>query len=505
MAQPPTPWTDLQVLQNLGAQLRLKCKNQEVFRVAVGPDWLRLHLVGDQRPGLVLSSRPGCKFMFATEGTWSEVVKQALPVAKGHLLGQQLTGSRLVDLGVLPSDRVVALRFLTKDGQTLCLLHQMFGQRGNTTLLNSKSHLLWARHKIPHSLLSETPVAETWNTGKAEQAGQTNNDHNWADELFAQMQALFIRRLAHDLFTQQQTTLKRVTNTTERLVNNLRRDLETADKGDQFRRWAEALAANLHQLKQGFEKAEIHDLQDGTPICIPLDPAVSPAVNMERWFRKARKADKGRDIIAENLTRNEELQNRLQAALVELASIAKMGQDELILGSLHQWTDRHRELLPKSKSSIGKHGAGPQEGHRQGHRRGQVPDEAPRPFRRYLVDDKWEVWVGRNNKENDQLTHRAGHSKDIWLHAQGVAGSHVILRTGGNPDQVPKTVIEKAAALAALHSKAKHSALVPVIYTEKRFVRKPRKSPPGLAVCLREKNLFVEPGIPPGVQPISTK
>ncbi len=492
MAKPPAPWTDLQVLQDLGARLRQKWRNQEIFRVAVGPDWLRLHLVGDERPGLVLSSRPGCNYMFATEGTWSEAVKQALPVAKGHLLGQQLTRSRLVDLGVLPSDRVVAFHFLTTDKQPLYLLHQMFGQRGNTTLLDRKGRLLWARHKIPHPRVAEIPPVDTWNSG------DTGNPESWADELFAQMLTSFKHRLAQDLFTQQQATLKRVATTTDRLVINLRRDLETAHKGEQYRRWAEALAANLHHLKQGQESADIHDLQDGSPISIPLDPALPPAVNMEGWFRRARKADKGHDIIAKNLARSEKLQIRHQAAQAGLDSIELVNDDEEKLGALHQWTSDHSQLLPVAKSSIGKHTISK----RTAGKRAHGPDEPVRPFRRYLIDEKWEVWIGRNNKENDQLTHRASHGKDIWLHAQGVAGSHVVLRTTGHPEQVPKTVIEKAAALAALHSKAKHSALVPVIFTEKRFVRKPRKAPPGLAVCLQEKNLFVEPGVAPGVHPV---
>jgi len=495
MVQPAAPWTDLQVLQNLGACLRLRWQNQEVFRVAVGPDWLRLHLVGDQRPGLVLSSRPGCNFMFAAEGTWSEAVKQALPVAKGHILGQQLTKARLVNVGVLPKDRVVALEFMTNNDEPLYVLHQMFGQRGNTTLLNRKGHLLWARHQKTHPRITETPPRETWNTGEPFFDTDGPNDDQ-ADDLFAQMLVAFKHRLALDLFTQQQSTLKRVASTTDRLVINLQRDLNSADKGEQYRRWAEALAANLHTLKQGQESAEIFDLQDGSPISITLDPAQTPAANMEAWFRKARKADKGRDIIADNLVKSLALQKLQQAAQVNIEKIEHLDDDEEKISALHQWTSDHSELLPIAKSSIGKHTTGK---HASG-KRAHIADEPKRPFRRYLIDDKWEVWVGRNNKENDKLTHRVSHSKDIWLHAQGVSGSHVILRTGGQPEQIPKTVLEKAASLAALHCKAKHSSLVPVIYTEKRFVRKPRKSPPGLAVCLQEKNIFVEPGVASGVQ-----
>ncbi len=159
------------------------------------------------------------------------------------------------------------------------------------------------------------------------------------------------------------------------------------------------------------------------------------------------------------------------------------------LADLLDWHEQHANLLPTrggQATPTGRHG----------------PDQPARPFRRYLIDDTFEVWVGRNNKENDELTHRASHSRDLWLHAQGVSGSHVILRTAGKPEAVPKTVLAKAAALAALNSKARHSSLVPVIYTERRYVRKPRKSPPGLATCLRDQSLFVEPGIHPGVRSI---
>ncbi len=489
MVPPLAPWTDLQVLQNLGANLRQRWQNQEVFRVAVGPDWLRIHLVGEQRPGLILSSRPGCNFMFAAEGTWSEAVKQALPVAKGHILGTQLTKARLINIGVLPQDRVVALHFITSDDEPLFLLHQMFGQRGNTTLLNRKGQLLWARHQKTHPRLTQTPDRETWSTGTP------GDDDNWANELFLQMLVAFKHRLALDLFTQQQSTLKRVATTTDRLVKNLGKDFASADKGEQYRRWAEALAANLHTLKQGQNTADIFDLHDGTPISIELDPSLTPARNMERWFRKARKADKGHEIIASNLVKSEKLQERQQQAQMNLETIDLLPGDEAKLSALHQWTIKHGELLPVAKSSIGKHTTGK---HATG-KRTHVADEPKRPFRRYMIDEKWEVWVGRNNKENDLLTHRSSHSKDIWLHSQGVPGSHVILRTGGHPDHIPKSVLEKAAGLAALHCKAKHSSLVPVIYTEKRFVRKPRKSAPGLAVCLQEKNIFVEPGVADGV------
>jgi predicted ribosome quality control (RQC) complex YloA/Tae2 family protein len=477
-AQPP--WADLSVLQNLTAHLRGIWIGRDVFRMAIGPDWMRLHLVGDERPGLVISSRPGSNFVFAMEGTWAEPMKQALPLVKGsHPLGPLLTGTALTGIGTLPADRVLALRLRTTDGKTLYLLHQLFGARGNTTLIDHHGKMIWARHPGPHNLLTSVPPRGTWSTGQAE------NPEGWADDLFGQMLGLFQKRLVHDVFTSHQTAISRSSNTTNRLVTNLSRDLENANRGDEYRRTAEALAANLHTLKRGQESAEIFDLQDGSPLMVSLNPAVTPAANMEQWFRKARKAEKGRQIIADNLARSEDLQSSQQLALAQLDLINELTDDHEKLSALHQWAADNAALLPAAR--IAKK------------QRTKSAEEPARLFRRYLINDKWEVWVGRNNKENDLLTHRASHTQDIWLHAQGVSGSHVILRTSGHPELVPKTVLEKAAGLAALHSKARHSSLVPVIYTERRYVRKPRKAPVGTAVCLREKNLFTEPGIAPGV------
>jgi predicted ribosome quality control (RQC) complex YloA/Tae2 family protein len=121
------------------------------------------------------------------------------------------------------------------------------------------------------------------------------------------------------------------------------------------------------------------------------------------------------------------------------------------------------------------------------------------PYRAYALGGGWEVWVGRSSADNDTLTHELARPHDLWLHAQGAAGSHVILRRGdGSPAQPPPAVLEAAAAAAAFFSQAQHSRLVPVLVTEKRYVRKPRRSPPGTAACLREKTVMVAPRRPAG-------
>jgi predicted ribosome quality control (RQC) complex YloA/Tae2 family protein len=108
----------------------------------------------------------------------------------------------------------------------------------------------------------------------------------------------------------------------------------------------------------------------------------------------------------------------------------------------------------------------------------------------------WFVLVGRNNLENDKLTFHASAPTDLWFHAQNVPGSHVVLKCRGNPGSPPSGILEMTSAIAAYYSKARHSGLVPVIYTQRKYVRKPRGAKAGQVICEREKMIMVRPGLP---------
>ncbi len=106
--------------------------------------------------------------------------------------------------------------------------------------------------------------------------------------------------------------------------------------------------------------------------------------------------------------------------------------------------------------------------------------------------------VGRNNRENDEVTFSHAAPNDIWFHAQGVTGSHVVLnRREGGIGNPPASIIERAASVAAHYSRARHSALVPVMYTLRKYVRKFRGARPGQVKCEREKTVMVPPKLPP--------
>ena len=277
-----------------------------------------------------------------------------------------------------------------------------------------------------------------------------------------------------------------------RLLTRLEGDWERAAAGGDLRRQADTLAAHLHEVRRGMGSVEYADVHDGErSLEIPLDPARSPQENLGRLYQRAAKGQRGLQTVELRLEEvrrrvieDEELLLERLPALAncrcrDLAEIGALREELLRLGHAASLFDL-RSTTPGSR-----------------------PQPATHPFRRYALPGGWEVLVGRNNRENDELTHHEAANQDLWFHAAGASGSHVILRTGGHRGAPPKHILEATAAIAAFHSKARHSGLVPVIYTEKRYVRKPRKGAPGLALCTRERTLMVKPEVP-GTGPPAT-
>ena len=120
------------------------------------------------------------------------------------------------------------------------------------------------------------------------------------------------------------------------------------------------------------------------------------------------------------------------------------------------------------------------------------PGEGPAP-RHFLSSEGRKILVGKSNQGNDALTFRLARGHDLWLHAQGTSGSHVLIRTEKAHPEVPARTLREAAVLAAYYSKARGQAKVPVDYTQARHVRKPKGAKVGEALITREKTIVVRP------------
>ena len=106
------------------------------------------------------------------------------------------------------------------------------------------------------------------------------------------------------------------------------------------------------------------------------------------------------------------------------------------------------------------------------------------------------IFVGRDGSDNDRTTFDFAKPYELWFHTQQCPGSHVVMKFPNKSFEPSKREIEEAAAIAAFHSKARNDTLVPVVYTERRYIRKPRKAKPGLVTVEREKSIMVVPTKP---------
>jgi predicted ribosome quality control (RQC) complex YloA/Tae2 family protein len=342
-----------------------------------------------------------------------------------------------------------------------------------------------------------------------------------------------------------------------RLRDNLLRERVDPGFGARLRRSAEALLGHLHEVKKGDTRFECPDwVREGETLVVELDPAKTPARNAEDIFRCARRWDRGEPHRRRRLEGIDKTAARLSALEVKVRDAdAPLGDiafgrrlDEALgifrrrpaaavdhtagaggRGDARGTGDRGHARGTGRAHAEGKAGrAGSQAASRERSGRGEqtsarggssgAPIPAPAPAsasgtetprdrrerkdgtrfhpRSYQTKDGWTVLVGRSNQENDYLTHRMAHPEDYWFHAHGVSGSHVVLRREGRKDNPSAKTIEEAAAIAAFFSKARHSSKAPVIYTLKKYVRKPRGAKAGLAMCQREKSIMVLPKDP---------
>ncbi len=267
----------------------------------------------------------------------------------------------------------------------------------------------------------------------------------------------------------------------KRLEHKLReippREAELA-KADSYRKLGELLVANLNRVKKGDAKISVIDLYDPDQkaVDIPLEPALSPQENVELYFKKARKARRRAEMAD---MRRTEITKRITQLGHLLDALKQASISEQHLQGIASRVERKKHGVKQEAKDID----------------ARALSLGIRP-RRYVVSGSWTVLVGRSAKENDILTHKYARPSDLFFHARQAQGSHVILKKGKTKTEVSKEAILEAAAIAAYYSKARTSKHVPVSYTEKRYVKKVRKGPPGLVTLLREKVVFVDPTLP---------
>ncbi len=253
-------------------------------------------------------------------------------------------------------------------------------------------------------------------------------------------------------------------------LKKLSEALAECDSEEKYWRFGELLKANLSKLRRGQEKVKVPDYYaEGQPeIEIELMPEKTPLENMERYFRRARKLKRGRPRIEREMEAAQDAAGQLEGLAASVANISDYEKLVEVAGKVEEALAPKRPKKPKG-TPLAKLGP-----------------------KRFVSSEGFEILVGRNQKQNDRLTLTIARGSDLFMHAGGAPGSHVIIRAGSAND-FPKQTMLEAANLAAYYSKARNSRFVEVSWTRVKNVRKPRGAKPGLVYLARHKILAIEP------------
>lgn len=251
-----------------------------------------------------------------------------------------------------------------------------------------------------------------------------------------------------------------------------------AKKDLECRKIGELITVNAPGITPGQETVRLVDYYDPLEghVEVRLDPRLSPYENAQRYFARYTRAKRTLESVRGQIEATQRELDYLDQVAMTLHHVDTLGDMESI----------HAELIEQGYL---------EETPRKRARSARAESSREVSFLSFTIEG-YEVIVGRNNKENDYLTMKVANADDIWMHARGISGSHVIVRAGSARDPIPEKVIAAAAEIASYYSKGRQDSKVPVDYTLRRHVRKPKGARPGMVIYSHERTITVNPRSP---------
>lgn len=288
----------------------------------------------------------------------------------------------------------------------------------------------------------------------------------------------YFSRETEETFNNCKNNALKLTNDSQKKLlnrlNSINTKLKDCEERDKYRLYGELITSNLYKLTNTHtDYIELENYYDNNNLIkIPLNKKYSPNINAKHYFKKYNKLKNALQIVSVQKAETENELNYIDSIIfeIELASSTKEIQEIL---------DEISENLIKNKVSQKKKNT------KNSKKKKQEKQYSPLHFN----IDNFDVYVGKNNKENDWLTFTFANKNDIWLHTKDIQGSHVILKNSGQ--NVSNDTLVKCAKLAVEHSKAKLSSNVPVDYCKVQYVKKPNGAKPGMVIFTNNKTISV--------------
>ena len=263
-----------------------------------------------------------------------------------------------------------------------------------------------------------------------------------------------IRQKSSDLRRIVQTALDR----SRKKYDLQSRQLVDTEKREKYKIWGELIHTYGYGVPEGAKSMQALNYYTNEEVTIPLDPTLSAQENAKKYFDKYGKLKRTEEALKEQLeeTRSEidhleSISNALDIALAE-SDLAQIKEELAECGYIKKHYDRKKGQKMQAKS---------------------------KPFH-YVTEDGYDIYVGKNNFQNDELTFKFATGNDWWFHAKKMAGSHVVVRT--RDGELPDRTFEEAGRLAAWYSKGRTAPKVEIDYIQKKHVKKPAGAKPGFVV-----------------------
>ena len=252
----------------------------------------------------------------------------------------------------------------------------------------------------------------------------------------------------------------------KKIEKNIKVDLKKNENFENYKNIGDILAANMHQIKYGMKKVTVFDFYNNQEVMINLDPLLSPNDNLNFYYNKY---NKGKRTISALNSRFLDIQNEIRY-FEEIKMFIEKENDFIGIEEIENELNLANNGN-KSKNKI----------------------RLNKPKKRELLSFDYkgfQIFVGRNNKENEEISFSKGQPNDIWMHIKDIPGSHVLILR--NNQEVPDDVLLHAANLACEYSKAKEGDKVTVDYCERKFVKKIKNSKPGNVIYTNFHTLLIE-------------
>jgi len=273
------------------------------------------------------------------------------------------------------------------------------------------------------------------------------------------------------ILQKSQSIRKLIQTRLEKSLNKLskqKQELLNSEKREIFKIYADLISANLYRIEKGLEEVELENFYDENleKIKVPLDKKLTPTENAQRYYKKYAKLKNAHKLLLSQIPETEKEIEYLENVLNSLDNCTEVIEIEEI----------KEELI------------------KEGYIKGKVTKNKislkSKPHH-YISSDGFHIYVGKNNKQNEMLTLKTASKNDLWFHAQKMPGSHVVVKVENK--QVPESTLLEAALLAAYYSKGKNSNNVPVDYTERKNIKKPKDAKAGMVIYENYKTVFVTP------------